>query len=316
MSKNRIQLRVIPLISVVLVLSTLGPVSGLKFGDEFLDVVAPDAEVKLVTDGFRFTEGPVADARGDIYFTDIPNQKILHWSVKDRELTTLMEESGQANGLAFDRKGNLIACAHATRRVFRIDFKEKKPARNENDELIVTTVVDAYQDKKLNSPNDLWIDRKGGIYFTDPRYGRNRTNMEQDGEHVYYLQPNGKQLSCVAKDLVRPNGIFGSPDGHELYIADHGDNKTWRYTIGKNGLLSDKKLFCEAGSDGMTMDEESNLYLTGDSVDVYNYKGTKIRTIEVPERPSNVTFGDSDRKTLFITARTGLYSLQMRVSGL
>jgi gluconolactonase len=166
----------------------------------------------------------------------------------------------------------------------------------------------------LNSPNDLWPDPKGGIYFTDPRYG-DRTGMEQAGEHVYYLTPNRKKLIRVIDDLVQPNGIIGTADGKTLYVGDYGGKKTFMYSINEDGSLSDKKLFAPEGSDGMTIDNQGNIYLTNKAVMVYNKDGKKIETIEVPEEPSNVCFGGKDRQTLFITARASLYSVQMRVSG-
>jgi L-ascorbate metabolism protein UlaG (beta-lactamase superfamily) len=178
----------------------------------------------------------------------------------------------------------------------------------------VTVLAHSYQGKKFNSLNDLWIDPNGGVYFTDPRYGP-RDNMEQDGEHVYYLSPDRKRLIRVISDMVRPNGVIGTPDGKRLYVADHGGKKTFVYDINKDGTLSNKTLFAEEGSDGMTIDNEGNIYLTTKVVAVYNKKGQKIEEIQVPEQPANVTFGSKDKQTLFITARTSLYSIKMRVKG-
>ena len=269
---------------------------------EQLSVVADGAKVEKLAGGFSFTEGPAADAKGNIFFTDIPNNRIHKWSL-DGKLTTFRENSGGANGLYFDKKGNLLACEGGGRRLVSID-----PNGN------VTVLADSYQSKKFNSLNDLWIDPRGGIYFTDPRYG-NRDGMEQDGEHVYYLSPDRKKVIRVINDMVRPNGVIGTPDGKLLYVTDHGGKKTFVYTINKDGTLSDKKLVVSEGSDGMTIDNEGNLYLTTNAVLVYNKKGEKIETIEVPEGPANVTFGGKDKKTLFITARTSLYCIRMRVKG-
>jgi len=265
-------------------------------------VVAPGAEVKKLCNGFRFTEGPAADAKGNVYFSDIPNNRIHKWSL-DGELTTFRENSGGANGLFFDDRGNLLACEGGGRRLVSID-----PQGN------VTVLADSYRGKKFNSLNDLWIDPKGGVYFTDPRYG-SRNNMEMDGEHVYYLSPDREEVIRVIDDMVRPNGLIGTPNGKKLYVTDHGGGMTFVYTIGKNGTLSNKKLFAPEGSDGMTIDNKGNVYLTTKAVTVYNKNGDKIETIEVPERPANVCFGGKDRRTLFITARTSLYSARMRVQG-
>ncbi len=263
---------------------------------------APGAKVEKLAGGFGFTEGPAADAQGNIFFTDIPNNRIHKWST-DGKLTTFRENSGGANGLYFDRDGNLLVCEGGGRRLISIDPEGH-----------VTVLADNYQDEKFNSLNDLWIDPNGGVYFTDPRYG-NRDNMEQDGEHVYYLSADRKKLIRVIDDMVRPNGLIGTPDGKLLYVADHGGRKTFVYTINQDETLSNKKLFASEGSDGMTIDNEGNVYLTTNAVAVYNPQGQKIETIKIPEWPANVTFGGKDNQTLFVTARTSLYSLPMRVKG-
>ncbi len=266
-------------------------------------LVAPGAEVKKLAGDFRFTEGPAADAKGDVYFTDIPNNRILKWSVQEGNLSTFRENSGGANGLYFDKDGNLLVCEGGGRRLVSIT-----PAGG------VTTLAESYDGKKFNSLNDLWIDPKGGVYFTDPRYG-NRDDMEQDGEHVYYLAPDRKKVIRVIADMVRPNGVIGTPNGRTLYVADHGAGKTYVYRIDEDGTLSDKQIFAEQGSDGMTMDNRGNIYLTGKTVTVYSRKGEKITDIAIPEGPANVTFGGKDNRTLFITARTSLYAIDMQVRG-
>jgi gluconolactonase len=265
-------------------------------------VTAQDAKVEKLAGGFNFVEGPAADAQGNIYFTDITNNRIHKWSL-DGQLSTFRENSGGANGLYFDKDGNLLACEGGGRRLVSIDEQGQ-----------VKVLADSYQGKKFNSLNDLWIDPKGGVYFTDPRYG-NRDGMEQDGEHVYYLSTDRKKLIRVIDDMVRPNGLIGTPDGKLLYVADHSDRKTFVYTVNEDGTLSNKKLFAPEGSDGMTIDNDGNVYLTTNAVSVYNPKGQKIETIKVPEQPANVTFGGKNNQILFITARTSLYSIPMRVKG-
>ena len=272
-------------------------------------VVAPGAKVQKLAGDFAFTEGPVADAEGNIYFTDIPNNRIHKWSL-DGRLSTFRENSGGANGLAFDRDSNLLTCEGGNRRLVSISPQGE-----------VTVLADKYDNKKLNSLNDLWIDPKGGIYFTDPRYG-NRDDMEQDGEHVYYLSPDRKQLIRVIDDLIRPNGIIGTPDGKLLYVADHGGDTNYVYTIKNDGTLSGRKFFSGEGSDGMALDTEGNVYITSPRnepsfvVSVYDSDGNRLEEIEVPERPANVCFAGKDKKTLIITAQTSIYSIQMRVKGL
>lgn len=266
-------------------------------------VVAPGANIEKVASGFVFTEGPAVDAVGNLFFTDIPESRIYKYSA-DGKLSTFHENSGRANGLFFDTDGNLLACAGGARQLVSIDPQGK-----------VTVLADKYDGKRLNSPNDLWIAPQGGVYFTDPRYGP-RENLEQDGEHVYYLSPDRNKLIRVIDDMVRPNGLIGTPDGKLLYVTDHGGRKTYKYSINADGTLSDKRLFAPEGSDGMALDNEGNVYLTTNAVLVYDSSGNKTETIEVPEVPSNLCFGRGDNQTLYITARTSLYCLSMRVKGL
>lgn len=265
-------------------------------------LLAAGARVEKLAGGFAFTEGPARDAEGNIYFSDIPNNRIHIWSL-DGKLSVFRENSGGANGLFFDKEGNLLACEGKNRQVTSIS-----PSGD------VTVLADEYEGKKLNSPNDLWIDAQRGVYFSDPRYGP-EDDLELDGFHVYYIPPGGKPLVRVIDDLVKPNGVIGTADGKMLYVADAGDGKTYSYAIRSDGSLTERKLFANQGSDGMTLDEQGNLYLTGQGVDVYSSEGEKIATIEVPERPANVCFGGQDKKTLFITARTGFYAVQLKVRG-
>jgi gluconolactonase len=273
-------------------------------------LIAPGAQVKKLTGDFKFTEGPAGDAQGNVYFSDIPNNRILKWST-DGKLSTFLENSNATNGLYFDKDGNLIACQSGNptsatpveSRLVSISAKGE-----------ITVLADKYNGKRFNSLNDLWIDPKGGIYFTDPRYG-GKEGMEQDGEHVYYLTPDRKNVIRVISDMVRPNGVIGTPNGKRLFVADHGAGQTYAYAISEDGTLSKKKLFASAGSDGMTIDRRGNIYLTGKTVTIYNRKGEKIQEIAVPEGPSNVTFAGKNNKTLFITAQTSLYGIDMGVKG-
>ena len=266
------------------------------------DLIAPGALVEKLAGGFMFTEGPACDTEGNVYFSDIPNERIYKWSL-DGKLTTFREKSGRANGLYFDKAGNLLACEGGSRRLTSIA-----------PDGAVTVLADSYEGKKLNSPNDLWIAPDGGVYFSDPRYGRDM-EIEQDGFYVYYLPPNKKELVRVIDDLVKPNGVLGTADGKRLYVADAGDGKTYVYKIQPDGSLADRNLIAPVGSDGMTLDENGNLYLARNVVHVYSPKGELLTQIDVPEAPANACFGGKDRKTLFITARKGLYSLKMNVRG-
>ena len=180
-------------------------------------------------------------------------------------------------------------------------------------------LVKDYQGKLLNGPNDVWVRPDDGLYFTDPFYKRDywkRGPKEQDGEHVYFLSADRKNLFRVTEDLKQPNGIRGTPDGKLLYVADIKAGKTYVYDIQADGTLSNKRLFCELGSDGMTLDAEGNLYLTGKGVTIFDRTGKKIEHIEIDEPwTANVCFGGKDRHTLFITASKSLYGLRMRVKG-
>jgi len=270
-------------------------------------VIAPGATLEKLSGEFKFTEGPAADKAGNVFFTDQPNDRILKWGV-DGKLSTFMQPCGRSNGLCFDGKGHLLACADEKNQLWSIDSARK-----------VVVLVKRYKGKLLNGPNDLWVRPDGGIYFTDPFYKRpywKRGPTEQDGQCVYYLTPNRKELRRVADDLEQPNGIIGTPDGKTLYVADIRARKTYSYEIRTDGSLANKTLFCEMGSDGMTIDSEGNVYLTGKGVPVFDKTGKKIEHIDVPERwTANVCFGGKDRRTLFITASQGLYAIRMRVKG-
>jgi len=272
-------------------------------------IVAPGATVEKLGDGYTFTEGPAADAEGNVYFTDQPNNKIIRWSASTGEINTFLKESGRSNGMYFDRRGNLIACADITNQLWSFD-----KAGNH------TILLEDYDGKLLNGPNDLWIDPKGGIYFTDPLYKRKYwerdPEMQQDGEHVYYMSPDRERVFRVDEELTKPNGIVGTSNGKKLYVADIGANKTYVYDIEKDGTLSNKTLFAPLGSDGMTLDNKGNVYLTGKGVTIFDKKGEQIAHIPIDAGwTANVCFGGKDRKTLFITAMDAVYGLQMKVKG-
>lgn len=269
-------------------------------------IIAPGATLEKLAGGFIFTEGPTCDDSGNIFFTDQPNDRIMEWSV-DGKLSTFMQPCGRANGLSFDHAGKLWACADEKNQLWRIG-----PGTN------VTVVLTNYQGKLMNGPNDVWISRSGAIYFTDPYYRRDywhRGPKEMD-ECVYYLSKDLKTCTRIIDDLKQPNGIIGTPDGKLLYVADIGAGKTYRYRIESDGVLADKKLFCEMGSDGMTIDDRGDIYITGKGVTVFDPSGAKIEHIDVPEQwTANICFGGKERQLLFITASKSIYGLRMRVKG-
>lgn len=265
--------------------------------------VVEGAEAEEVATGFIFTEGPARDAEGNLYFSDVVRAKIFKLT-PEGELSTFLEKSGGTNGLYFDADGNLLGCQRGSKSIVSISPEGE-----------ITTVADSYDGKALNSTNDLWIDPEGGVYFTDPRYFGS-DNKEQTAEAVYYITPDRANVIRVEAELTRPNGVVGTADGETLYVADHAGDKTYRYAIQEDGTLADKTLFVEQGSDGMTLDEQGNLYLTGEGVDIYTSEGEYLDHIEVPVQPTNVRFAGVDRKTLYITARTRVYAVPMTVRGL
>ena len=231
----------------------------------------------------------------------------MKWSVTGK-LSTFLQPAGRANGMYFDAKGDLIACADEHNQLWSIAPDKK-----------VTVLIKDYQGKYLNGPNDVWVAPNGGMFITDPFYQRkwwDHDTMALANEEVFYLSSDRKNLTRVTDDLKKPNGITGTPDGKRLFVADIGAGQTWRYDIQPDGSLTNKTLFCKMGSDGMTIDEDGNIYLTGRGVTVFDKTGNQIGHIDVREPwTANVSFGGKDHKTLFITASKSLYSIQLRVKG-
>lgn len=274
------------------------------------NIIAEGAVVKLLGDGFSFTEGPAPDAGGNVYFTDQPNNKIVKWSYSTGELSVFMDDAGRSNGMFFDHDGNLVTCADMDNELWSISMPGGE----------VTVLAGNWDCKLLNGPNDLWIRPDGGIYFTDPLYKRGYWDrdpeMEQDGEHVYFLSADRSRYFRADEDLVKPNGIIGTTDGKKLYVADIGDSKTYVYDINDDGTLSNRKLFCEMGSDGMTIDNQGNVYLTGRGVTVFDKSGEKIAHIPIDKRwTANICFAGPERDMLFITAMDAVFGIRMNVRG-
>ncbi len=240
---------------------------------------------------FVFTEGPVVTHDGILLFTEVPKSKIWAYDLKTQSLMLYLENSGGANGLYYDQAGNLIACAGKARQVVSIDFDKH-----------ITVIADEYKGKKLNSPNDLWIDPKGGIYFTDPRYGK-ADDLEQDGMHVYYIIPGRKKLIRVIDDMQRPNGVIGSKDGKKLYVVDEKARRTYVYDIQKNGTLKNKSLFCEDGIDGMTLTEKGNICITtSKAVSIYSPDKVLLHKYQFDVGTTNVIYYNGK---LYVTTHSG-----------
>ena len=286
---------------IVLLISTFGQAQN---------IIAEGAELTLVADEYKFTEGPAVDKNGDVYFTDQPNDRIVKWDARTNTVSDWMKPSGRSNGLYFDHDGNLLSCADEKNELWRIDMEKN-----------TTVLVADFEGKLLGGPNDLWVAPDGGIYFTDPLYKRpwwEPTENRIEERRVYYITPSIGEVRIVAKEgYEQPNGIIGSADGKTLYIADNGAKKTYSFSIDDDGNLSNRKLFADMGSDGMTLDNQGNVYLTGDGVSIFNKNGKQIKHIDIPEKwTANVTFGGPQQHILFITAMDSIYTLEMKVTGI
>lgn len=269
--------------------------------------VEPGAKLVKIAGDLAFAEGPARAKNGDVYFTDQPNDRILRWD--GNAVSIWKSPCGRANGMAFDPKGNLIACADALNELWSIASDGKE-----------TVLIHDYDGHLLNGPNDVWVRRDGALFITDPLYPRDYWKRgkasEQKGRYVFFVSADHRTFRPVATDLTQPNGIVGTPDGKTLYVSDIDAGHTYRYQVAKDGTLSDKTLFCSLGSDGMSLDDRGNVYLTGRGVTIFDRSGTKIDHIDVPEAwTGNVTFGGPDRKTLFITASKSAYTMRMRTRG-
>lgn len=264
--------------------------------------VAPGATITKEPGEYIFTEGPLMLKDGRLIFSDIPANKI--YSLKDGRVTVFREPSDNANGNFLDRKGNVITCEHGSRKLTRTDAGGK-----------TTTVVDQFEGKKLNSPNDVYISKTGRIYFTDPPYGIRPNQQEQAYNGVYVLR-DGK-LTLLVKDFNRPNGIVLSPDEKTLYVADSAKGHIRSFKVSADGTVDEGKVFVETpGPDGLRVDSEGRVWsASGNGVNVISPDGQILEVIKFPETPSNLCFS-RDGKTLFVTARKGLYSVKVTVRGI
>jgi gluconolactonase len=302
-------MRLLSLSLCALLLLALALPAGDKL-DKIPGLGPTDVEVKLHT-GFKFTEGPAADRKGNVYFSDIPNEKIYKVDLKGK-LTLFRDKTNRANGLMVNAKGEIVACEMAGQVVaYSPDGKERRVLAGKHD------------GKRFNAPNDLVIDKQGGIYFTDPAFGAPRP-LPQGKTAVYYLSPDGKTTRLI-DDLPNPNGVILSPDEKTLYVIPTGQADMMSYPVESPGKIGKGKVFCtlrqpkgrkNTGGDGLTVDIKGNLYITsGLGLQVFDPAGKYLGLIKVPEGPANVTFGGADFKTLYVTARTSLYTIPMEVAG-
>lgn len=290
--------------------------AGIAQGNDDKSVIAPGAKVIKLAGGMKFTEGPVwLPNEKKLVFSDIPNSKLMQWS--ERKGLAVFRESENANGNILDLNGRIISCQHGARNLIRIEADASE-----------TVLADKYDGKRFNSPNDVAVRSDGTLWFTDPPWGLTGPH-EIPGHWVYKLDPKTGKIDVVHKYLAMPNGIVFSPDEKRIYIADTGGHKRHPdpefhklpasiqcHEIGEDGNIGKKLFHIDAGSDGMAVDVQGNLYTThGGNVHVYNPDGNELEQIDVPEGPANVCFGGDDFKTLFITARTSLYSVKVIHAG-
>jgi len=274
------------------------------------NVVAKGEIVQLVKEGFAFTEGPVPTRDGGIYFSDLLTSDRVHRLAPSGEITVLREQANSAGGLAMNRGGELFAVETNAKRITKYVGGK------------VTVVTEGSPEKPLLAPNDLILDSKGGIYFTDPGP---RPVVAGRIVYVYYLAPGGRQPIIIDDKIARPNGITLTTDGKTLLVDDTVGETIFAYDIQLDGTVKNRRPFAQlhdipigqnSGGDGMALDRDNRLYvasLTG--VQIFDKTGRYLGTIPVSRQPSNVAFSGSDKKTLFITAREGLYKLRMLASG-
>lgn len=271
---------------------------------------------KLSTDQFKFIEGPVWDGTDFIYFSDIPTKKIYKYSITNNTFSLAFDNNKDGcNGLMFNKDYELIVCG----------FKAGNITRRKTDGTLIETLHTGYKGTRFDNPNDLCIDKKGGIYFTDPT---RRTPPFQKARRIYYITPKGElTVADNGSGYKIPNGVIISIDGKKLFVNDSSSHLIYNYDINKkNGKICNKTIFAsltnandgepESKADGMAFDTEGNLYVTSKfSVQIFDKNGIKTSEITFPEQTTNCTFGKNNKKTLFVTARKNLYSVDLNKIG-
>jgi gluconolactonase len=283
---------------------------------EFARCVPADAKVTKLAGDMGFVEGPVwIQSGGVLVFSDIPNDELKQWTAKDG-VTSFRKPSRNANGNTLDLTGRLLTCEHSGR---RISIQEKDGT--------VKTLVDSFEGRKLNSPNDVVVRSDGMIWFTDPEYGlknkpgtKDKDDKQQPGNFVYRFDPKSGTTTALVRDFVQPNGLAFSPDEKKLYVADSGTPRHIRvFDVAANGTLSNGRVFCtidKGGPDGIRVDRDGRVWSSaGDGVQIFGPDGTRIGKILMPEGPANLCFGGEDGKTLYVTARKSLYAVKVAVTG-
>jgi len=270
----------------------------------FKKIFKKNARVTRLATDMQFVEGPVWMPQGFLVFSDIPANELKRWDASGG-LQTFRKPSNNTNGNTLDREGRLISAEHAGR-VSRTESTGK-----------VTNLVETFEGKRLNSPNDAVVQSDGTIWFTDPDYGLGGRTKEQPGNYVYRFDPNSRNITAVVKDFDKPNGLCFSPDESRLYVADSGKPHHIRvFDVQPNGTLSNGRVFVvidKGGPDGIRADEAGRIWSSsGDGAQIFSADGQLIARILLPESAANLTFGGKGGRTLFLTARKSLYAVETR----
>jgi gluconolactonase len=309
-----------PLLPLAIVVATSNLLAAADFQAtqpaEFARCVPSDAKVVKLAGDFMFTEGPTWIREGGyLVFSDIPKNELKRWT-PGGEVTVFRNPSQNTNGNTTDLIGRLLSCEHSGRRVAIL---EKNGT--------LRTLVDTFEGKKFNSPNDVVVKSDGTVWFTDPEYGlktdpttKQKIGKEQAGNFVYRHDPKSGKTTAAVRDFVQPNGLAFSPDEKTLYVADSGAPKHIRaFSVAPDGTVSGGAVFCSIDKgtpDGIRVDQAGRVWSsTGDGVQIFGPDGRLIGRILIPESPANLCFGGADGKTLFITARKSLYSVRVAVAG-